>query len=101
MPSVKEIKLALMDVKDPELGYNIVDIGLIYDVKIENENVTVTYTLTSPACPAGALIENNIKEKVLQIEGVKNVATELTFSPAWTLENMSPEIKAEFGLFGI
>jgi len=100
MPSTKEIKLALMDVKDPELGYNIVDLGLIYDIKIENEKVTVVYTLTSPACPAGALIENNIKERVGLVEGATKVITELTFSPAWTIEKMSPEIRAEFGLIG-
>ena len=97
-----EIQKALQDVKDPELGYNIVALGLIYESSSdENGNIKILYTLTSPACPEGATIEKNIRDRIRLINGVKDVKTELTFSPAWSADKMSPELRTEFGLMGI
>lgn len=98
----KEVRKALKDVKDPELGHNIVDLGLIYQVAVDElNNITITYSLTSPACPEGATIEKNMRDRLRLIEGVNDIKTELTFTPAWTMEKMSEELRAEFGLLGI
>jgi len=95
------IEKALRNVKDPELDHNIVDLGLIYAIKTENNNITVIYTLTSPACPAGAEIEKNMHDQIRLIPDTKEIITELTFTPAWTPEKMSTELRTEFGLLGI
>ena len=97
-----EVRTALKDVKDPELGHNIVDLGLIYQVAVDElNNIIITYSLTSPACPEGATIEKNMRDRLNLIKGVKHVKTELTFTPAWTMERMSEELRIEFGLMGI
>lgn len=102
MLSEKEIRKALKDVKDPELGHNIVDLGLIYEINIDkNNNAHVVYSLTSPACPEGATIEKNMRDRLRLIEEIKEIKTELTFTPAWGTEKMSEELQAEFGLLGI
>ncbi|MDO8511816.1 MAG: metal-sulfur cluster assembly factor [bacterium] len=102
MIAEKEIREALKDVKDPELGYNIVDLGLIYEVLTDKiGDVTIVYSLTSPACPEGATIEKNMRDRLRLIEGIKEIKTELTFTPAWSVEKMSEELRAEFGLLGI
>ncbi|MDX6545609.1 MAG: hypothetical protein QOG02_1383, partial [Gaiellales bacterium] len=69
---------ALRVVEDPELGMDVVDLGLVYDVRVEEAKVTVTYSLTSMGCPAGAMIEEQMREVVTAMEGVAEVATELT-----------------------
>jgi metal-sulfur cluster biosynthetic enzyme len=101
MATRKDIENALKNVKDPELNYNIVDLGLIYSVNMENNNVKVIYTLTSPACPAEAEIEKNMRDQIMLIPNIRKVTTELTFTPAWTPEKMSAELRTEFGLLGI
>jgi len=102
MATDKEIRKALRDVKDPELGHNIVDLGLIYEIITDKlNNITIRYSLTSPACPEGATIEKNMRDRIRLIDGVKEIKTELTFTPAWTTEMMSEELRTEFGLMGI
>lgn len=102
MLTEKTVRQALTDVKDPELGYNIVDLGLIYAITIDSaDNVTILYSLTSPACPEGATIEKNMRDRLRLIKDVKEITTELTFTPAWSVEKMSEELRAEFGLLGI
>jgi len=96
-----DITNAIKNVKDPELGHNIVDLGLIYDISVENNDIRVIYTLTSPACPAGAEIEKNMRDQIMLVPNVGEVITELVFTPAWTPEKMSTELQAEFGLLGI
>jgi metal-sulfur cluster biosynthetic enzyme len=101
MATKDDIIYMLKNVKDPELGHNIVDLGLIYDISVENNNVKVIYTLTSPACPAGAEIEKNMRDQIRLIPNIHEITTELVFVPAWAPEKMSAELRTEFGLLGI
>jgi metal-sulfur cluster biosynthetic enzyme len=82
---------------DPELGLNIVDLGLVYDVAVEEGTVTVRYTLTTMACGLGPLIESGIKEVVGSLP-VDDVRTELVFQPPWSPERISDEGKAFLGI---
>ncbi len=90
---------ALKNVHDPELGINIVDLGLVYDVAIEGKSVHVTYTLTTMGCPIGPLIEAEIKQFLAGVEGVEDVNAEMVLRPPWTPEMMSEEAKAALGFF--
>jgi metal-sulfur cluster biosynthetic enzyme len=90
---------ALRKVDDPELGINIVDLGLVYDVGIEGDAVHVTYTLTTMGCPIGPLIEQQIKQMIEPIEGIDRVEAEMVLSPPWTPDKMSEEAKAALGMF--
>lgn len=99
-PIAKEdIFEALKVVVDPELGINIVDLGLVYDVDIENETVKVTYSLTSMGCPVGPLIEQQMQTVLTMIPGVESVEMAMTFSPPWTIERMSEEARLAMGMF--
>lgn len=101
MTTRDDVTRALKNVKDPELGHNIVGLGLIYDISVENNDIKVVYTLTSPACPAGAEIEKNMRDQIALIPNINKVTTELVFTPAWTPEKMSTELQTEFGLLGM
>ena len=90
---------ALKVVIDPELGINIVDLGLVYDVEVEEEAVKVTYTLTSMGCPVGPLIEQQMQQILTVIPGVTIVQSEITFNPPWSPERMSEEAKLAMGMF--
>ena len=95
----EQVLQALRQVDDPELGINIVDLGLVYDVSIEGDAVHVTYTLTTMGCPIGPLIEQQIKQMIEPIEGIDRVEAEMVLSPPWTPEKMSEEAKAALGMF--
>jgi metal-sulfur cluster biosynthetic enzyme len=95
----KQVIEALKQVDDPELGINIVDLGLVYDVAIEGDAVHVTYTLTTMGCPIGPLIETQIKQMIEPIEGIDRVEAEMVLTPPWTPEKMSEEAKAALGMF--
>lgn len=96
----EEVKEALKVVQDPEIGINIVDLGLLYDVDIsEDGKVRVVYTLTSAGCPAGAQIDDDIKEAVAGIEGISDVQTEVTLQPPWSPEKMSELARSALGFF--
>ena len=97
MPTKDEVVEALREVEDPELGMDIVELGLFYDAEIEGENVRVTYTLTSMGCPAGPMIQEDIDRAVRQIPGVGEVQSELTFDPPWTPDRMSDDAKFILG----
>ena len=88
---------ALRIVEDPELGMDVVDLGLVYTVKVELPAVTVTYSLTSMGCPAGAMIEEQIQQVVGSLEGVDEVVTDLTWTPPWSPEMMSDDAKFVLG----
>jgi metal-sulfur cluster biosynthetic enzyme len=90
---------ALRNVHDPELGINIVDLGLVYDVDIEGDTVHINYTLTTMGCPIGPLIETQIEEMIEPIEGIDKVDAEMVMTPPWTPEKMSEEAKAALGMF--
>jgi metal-sulfur cluster biosynthetic enzyme len=91
------IQDALRKVKDPEAGINIVDLGLIYDVAIEQGKVDVKMTLTSPGCPAGPQIMGDTDEAVRALDGVKDVRVELVWEPYWTPERINPKVRAYLG----
>ncbi len=92
------IRKALRAVKDPELGLNIVDIGLIYDTAVnEAGEVRVTMTLTSPGCPSGAEIMQDARTVLGDLEGVRNVEIDLVWEPYWTPERMDPRVRAFLG----
>ena len=97
MPEREEVLDALRVVEDPELGMDIVDLGLVYDVGIDDGNVRVEYTLTSLGCPVGPMIEEQIRETVSAMPGVEGVETELTWDPPWTPEKMSDDAKFILG----
>ena len=90
---------ALRQVNDPELGINIVDLGLVYDVRVEEGTVHIEYTLTTMGCPIGPLIEEQIRQMLEPVEGVDQVEAEMTLTPPWTPEKMSEEAKAALGFF--
>jgi metal-sulfur cluster biosynthetic enzyme len=90
---------ALRHVHDPELGINIVDLGLVYGVDINGDTVHITYTLTTMGCPIGPMIEAEIKQFLSGVEGVENVDAEMVLRPPWTPEMMSDEAKAALGFF--
>jgi metal-sulfur cluster biosynthetic enzyme len=97
MPSKEEVVEALRQVEDPELGMDIVELGLFYDAELEGQNIKVTYTLTSMGCPAGAMIEEDIRRVLEEIPGVGDVQSELTFDPPWTPDRMSDDAKFILG----
>jgi metal-sulfur cluster biosynthetic enzyme len=88
---------ALRQVEDPELGMDIVDLGLMYDVEVEGPKVKVIYTLTSMGCPVGPMIDEQINEVTRQVPGVEEVETELTWDPPWSPEKMSDDAKFILG----
>ena len=88
---------ALHGVEDPELGMDIVELGLLYDVEVEGPEVKVIYTLTSMGCPAGQMIEEDIDRFVRELPGVDEVKPELTFEPPWSPERMSEDAKFILG----
>lgn len=89
----------LREVYDPELHYNIYDLGLVYDIHINPENeVKILMTLTTPMCPIGPMITEQIQELLGMMPGVKDVDVEFTFDPAWSPEKMSDEARADLGL---
>jgi metal-sulfur cluster biosynthetic enzyme len=88
---------ALRQVEDPELGMDIVELGLMYDVEVDGPKVKVIYTLTSMGCPVGPMIDEQINEVTRQVPGVEEVETELTWDPPWSPEKMSDDAKFILG----
>ncbi|MDQ3138254.1 MAG: metal-sulfur cluster assembly factor [Gemmatimonadota bacterium] len=98
LPTPDTVRKALRAVKDPELNLNIVDIGLVYDVEVgEAGAVLVRMTLTSPGCPAGTEIIDDVKKVVTDLDGVQGVEVELVWDPYWTPEKMDPRVRAFLG----
>ena len=97
MPTKEDVTEALRLVEDPELGMDIVELGLLYDVAVDGSKVHVTYSLTSMGCPVGPMIEQQITETVAEMEGVENVESELTWDPPWSPEKMSDDAKFVLG----
>lgn len=97
-PTTDEMREALKDVFDPELGYNIVDIGLVYVVEFNDGVVTVTMTLTTPGCPASDMIQGGVRQRLEEMEGVDEVDIDLVWDPRWSPQAMSPVAKEHFGI---
>jgi metal-sulfur cluster biosynthetic enzyme len=99
MPDQDAILLALKAVKDPEIGVNIVDLGLIYTVATREGEVDIEMTLTTPACPAGPQILREATETVETLPGVAKANIKLVMSPPWSTDRMSDEARDELGMF--
>lgn len=93
----EEIRQALKGVKDPELGYNIVDLGLVYDIELEDGSAKITMTLTSPGCPAGGQILGGAQAAAESVEGVDSAEVNLVWKPFWSPERIDPKIRATMG----
>jgi len=91
------VRRALRQVKDPELDMNIVDLGLVYDVEVADGDVRIAMTLTSPGCPAGPMITNDVYKAVRAVEGVQDVDVEIVWEPYWTPERIDPKVRALMG----
>ena len=96
-PEVDDVMEALENVIDPELGLDFVSLGLVYDVEIEGSEVHITFTLTTPACPIGPQVTEQMKEFVGEVEGVEKVFPKMIFSPPWSPEKMSEDAKFALG----
>ena len=88
----------LREVSDPELGINIVDLGLIYNISVKKNDVNILMTLTFPGCPLGGIINKEINEAVGKIPGLGKLFLKITFDPAWDLSMINPEARAELGI---
>jgi metal-sulfur cluster biosynthetic enzyme len=93
-----QAKLALRKVKDPELGLNIVDLGLVYEIVVDGNDIHVDMTLTSPGCPAGPQIMTDVERALQALPGVGEVELNLVWSPYWTPERIEPRVRAYMGL---
>ena len=97
VPTKDDVTEALRGVEDPELGMDIVELGLLYDVEVDGPNVKVIHSLTSMGCPAGPMIQEGIHDATAAIPGVEAVEVELTWDPPWTPELMSEDAKFILG----
>jgi metal-sulfur cluster biosynthetic enzyme len=97
-PSPDQVRLALRKVKDPELNLNIIDLGLVYDIRVDGAAVDIDMTLTSPGCPAGPQIMTDIERAVKAIPGVGHVGLNLIWTPFWTPDRIEPRVRAYMGL---
>ncbi len=93
----KELQEALKDVMDPELGYSVLDLGLIYRLERKGETIEVDYTLTSPGCPMGPELEADIVLALAKAGGGAKVKANLVWQPYWTPERASDELRVELG----
>jgi metal-sulfur cluster biosynthetic enzyme len=91
------IRKALRQVKDPEIGLNIIDLGLVYDVEVDEGEVHVKMTLTSPGCPVGGQIMSEADVVVRMLDGVTGVEVELVWEPFWTPERIDPKVRSFLG----
>ena len=97
MPSVDDVEEALTNVIDPELGLDFVELGLVYGIEVDGADVHIEFTLTSPGCPIGPQVTEQMKEFVSELEGVESVNPHMTFSPPWTPDRMSEDAKFALG----
>jgi len=96
-PTPEDVMDALSNVIDPELGLDFVELGLIYGVEVNEGNVNVTFTLTTPGCPIGPQVTEQIEEFVGELDGVKAIESQMVFTPPWSPEKMSEDAKFALG----
>jgi metal-sulfur cluster biosynthetic enzyme len=99
-PVVEAVRSALSTVEDPELGVDIVSLGLVYSIEHEQGHVRVVHTLTSMGCPLGPVIERDIGQALACIDEVESVDVQLVFDPPWSPEQMSDDAKFLLGMYG-
>ena len=97
-PTSDQVKMALRKVKDPELNLNIIDLGLVYEIMVDGNDVTIDMSLTSPGCPAGPQIMGDVERTVKALPGVGAVQLNLVWQPFWTPERIEPRVRAYMGL---
>lgn len=97
MLTLEAVTEALRDCYDPEIPVNIVDLGLVYDIKLDGDDVTVNFTLTAPGCGMAYSIKDDIHAKLSALEGVGNVSVNIVWDPAWTPDRMSDDAKKALG----
>src|SRR3954467_4731345 len=97
MPSVDEVEEALANVIDPELGLDFVELGLVYGIEVAEGEGPIEFTLTSPGCPIGPQVTDQMKEFVGELDGVEEVHPRMTFTPPWTPDRMSEDAKFALG----
>jgi metal-sulfur cluster biosynthetic enzyme len=97
MPSVDDVEEALANVIDPELGLDFVELGLVYGIEVDGGKVDIEFTLTSPGCPIGPQVSDQMVEFVGELEGVDEVVPRMTFTPPWTPDRMSEDAKFALG----
>jgi metal-sulfur cluster biosynthetic enzyme len=97
MVTVDDVEAALTNVIDPELGLDFVELGLIYGIEVTGGDVHVTFSLTSPGCPIGPQVSEQIEEFVSELDGVESVESSMVFTPAWTPDRMSEDAKFALG----
>jgi metal-sulfur cluster biosynthetic enzyme len=96
----EQVREALKVVDDPEIGINIVDLGLVYDIEVTDEGeIHITHTLTSMGCPLGPIIEGDIRDALKSMEGVSAITTELVWQPPWGPDKMTDFAKSALGFF--
>jgi len=91
------VKLALRRVKDPELNLNIVDLGLVYEIRVEGNDVSIDMSLTSPACPSGPELMGDAEKALKGLDGVGATAVNLVWTPMWTADRIEPRVRAYLG----
>ncbi len=96
--STDQVKMALRKVKDPELNLNVVDLGLIYGIAVEEGRVSIDMSLTSPGCPSGPQIMGDVERMVRTVDGVTDVEVNLVWTPLWTPDRIEPRVRAYMGL---
>jgi metal-sulfur cluster biosynthetic enzyme len=96
-PTVDQARLVLRRVKDPELNLNIVDLGLVYDIRVADRIVEVDMSLTSPGCPSGPDIMRDAEVQLRTLPGAEDVVVNLVWSPPWTPERIEPRVRAYLG----
>ncbi len=95
----EQVEQALKTVDDPELGIDIINLGLVYEIDVDDDNnVKVEFTLTTMGCPIGPMIDEQIKEVTSPIEGIGQVTSEMVMYPPWSPEKMSPLAKSALGI---
>lgn len=97
MPTEEEVTAVLKKCYDPEIPINLVDLGLIYDVDLKADKVHVKMTLTAPGCPMHTTISEDVKRKLLTLEGISDAEVEVVWEPPWTPELMSETAKRMLG----
>lgn len=99
-PTIEQIREKLAEVKDPEIDLSIVELGLVYDIQLEDGTVYVTMTLTSPGCPLGPVIRGEAYAKLKQIPGVRDVDVQIVWNPPWDPRTMASEdVKMMLGIW--
>ena len=98
MVTKEEIHEILKKVQDPEIGLDIISLGLVYNIEVNDNKVKVLMTFTTPMCPYGPVLLDDVRRHASSIEGVKEVDVEITFTPVWSPDKMTEEARLALGI---